>query len=79
VLGVTANQVQDSFKALLQSDVICQSKITPQGVAHHSSESKSTSAVSSALGNDHVMQTTLICVISAICEMISKFFIIFLR
>jgi len=43
---VSANHVQDNFKALLQSEFICQSVITSQGVAQPSSEPASVSATS---------------------------------
>jgi len=44
--GVTANQVQDKFKVLLQSELICQSLMTPQGVACSSSEPTTVSTTS---------------------------------
>jgi len=49
---VTTNQVQDKLRALLQSEFICQSVITSQGVVQPSSEPASVSAVSATGKSD---------------------------
>ena len=48
--GVSANQVRDKFKVLLQSGFICQSLVTSQGVACSSSE-----PAAAAIGAGHTI------------------------
>ena len=55
---VSAKHVQDKFKALLQSEFVCQSVITTQGVAQ-SSETALVSSSASATGKNDNTATIL--------------------